>query len=193
MATRRTRKAGLIKPRIEDPQLRLAVDAIIERLEVLDGLRGDNLDKAVTWRDLDESGFTVENLGAGGNPIVTNTPGPGDGTPSPDTTGPAAPPANLRATETWLALLLNWDNPPVNLQFVEVWRNTVDDLSTAVRIGTSRTSMYVDYVGAEASFYYWVRSVGTDGSYSAFNDTAGTLGTTGVDPSQWEDNANFSA
>jgi hypothetical protein len=51
-------------------------------------------------------------------------------------------------------------------------------------IGTTVSPQFIDYVGASASFYYWVRSVGTDGTYSAFNDTAGTLGTTGVDPGE---------
>jgi hypothetical protein len=195
---------GLTKPRLDSPQLRQAFDAIIERLEVLDGIRGDELDKAVTWRELSDSGFTIENLGSGGSPVVTNTPGPGDGTPSPDTTGPAAAPTNLTASETWLAILLNWGNPPANLQFVEIWRNTEDDLTltspTMQRIGTSRAGMYLDYVGAEASYYYWIRSVGTDGSYSAFYDpfpstaiVEGVPGTTGVDPSDWEDNVNWSA
>jgi len=205
MALRQTRKAGLVKPRIEDAQLRQAFDAIIERLEVLDGLRGDSLDQAVTWRALGDSGFTL-GTGAGGAPLVTNTPGPGDGTPAPDTTGPAAAPTGLTAAETWLAILLTWDNPPLNLQFIEIWRNDIDDITsvknggTCQRIATSRVPLYVDYVGAEASYYYWIRAVGTDGSYSAYYDpdpgTAiieGVLGTTGVDPSQWEANANFSA
>jgi predicted phage tail protein len=175
------------------------MDGLIERVEVLDGLRGDILDKAVTWRDLDESGFTIQNLGSGGSPQVTNTPGPGDGTATP-VEGPASPPTSLSATDVWLAILLEWSVSGQNLQFVEVWRNTVDDLSTAVRLGTSRTSFYTDYVGAEASFYYWVRAVGTDGTYTAYYDpdpdTAiieGVLGTTGVDPSDWEDNLNISA
>jgi hypothetical protein len=184
MGTRPTKKAGIYKPRrVTDPEVMRAINAIIERLEVLDGIRGDNLDQAVTWRDLGNTGFTL-GTGAGGAPTITNTPGPGTGgggVPVPEI-GPAGPPSNLAANETYLALLLTWDNTDFNLQHVEVWRASVDNLSTAVMVGTTVSPQFVDYVGASASYYYWVRSVGTDGTKSAFNDTAGTLGTTGVDP-----------
>lgn len=194
MGTRPTKKAGIYKPRkVTDPEVLRAINAIIERLEVLDGIRGDNLDQAVTWRDLGRTGFTL-GTGAGGTPTITNTPGPGTGdggTPVPGI-GPAGPPSNLAANETYLALLLTWDNTDINLQHVEVWRCDVDNLSLALdenyanggMIGTTVSPQFIDYVGASASYYYWVRSVGTDGTYSAFNDTAGTLGTTGVDPGE---------
>jgi hypothetical protein len=99
----------------------------------------------------------------------------------------------LTVAETFLALLLSWNNSSVNLQHVEVWRSATDNLSTAIFIGTTASAQFVDYVGASASYYYWVRSIGTDGTPSAFNDTAGTLGTTGLDPSDFEININVSA
>lgn len=193
MGTRPTKRAGIYKPRrVTDPEVLKALNAIIERLEVMDGIRGDSLDQAVTWRDLGNTGFVL-GTGAGGTPTITNTPGPGTGdggVPVPGI-GPAGPPSNLAANETYLALLLTWDNTDFNLQHVEVWRNDKPDFSDAsgdgnpaVLIGTTVSPQFIDYVGASASFYYWVRSVSTDGTYSAFNDTAGTLGTTGVDPGE---------
>jgi len=192
MALRATKKTGLYKIRHQDPNLQRAFDGIIERIEVLDGVKGDTLDRAVTYRDLEASGFDISVPFGGGVPLVTNTPGPGDGTPVP-TTGAAAAPSNLAANETFLAILLTWTNPSFNLQHIEVWRNTVDNLSTAVFIGTAIASTFIDYVGASASFYYWVRSIGTDGTASAFNAAAGTLGTTGIDPSDFEVELNISA
>jgi len=187
MGTRPTRKAGLLKPRVvSDPEVKKAIDAIIERLEVLDGLRGDSLDQAVTYRGLGETGFVL-GQGAGGAPTIVNTPGGGTdpgGIPIPGI-GPAGPPSNLAANETYLALLLTWDNTAFNLQHVEVWRNDVVDFSGglgAVMIGTTVSPQFVDYVGASATYYYWARSVGTDGTYSAYNAVLGTLGTTGIDP-----------
>lgn len=195
MAERATRKAGLPKNRHSDPKVQRSFDAIIERLEVLDGLRGDSLDKAVTWRDLSDSGFTVTFGGTRGGPLVTDSPSTGGtaGGGSGPTVGPAAPPENLVAQETFLAILLTWDNPSFNLQHIEVWRSAVDNLSTAIMIGTTVSPQYLDYVGANASYYYWVRAVGTDGTYSAYNDTQGTLGTTGIDPSAFEGELTIAA
>ena len=195
MGKRKTRLAGLLQSRHADPKVQRTFDAIIERLEVLDGLRGDALDKAITYRDLELSGFTIDFGGAGGGPQITNTPGGGDGT-TPDGPGigpPSGPPANLTVTETFLALLVAWDQPSFNVQHIEVWRHDVDNLSLATMIGASHGQFYMDYVGASASYYYWVRALGTDGTYSPYNATAGTLGTTGIDPSDFELELNISA
>lgn len=190
MSQRKTRKAGLPQVRHQDPKVQRSFDALIERVEVIDGLRGDPLDKAVTYRDLSLDGFTII-TGRGGSPQITNTPGTGDGTDGPGV-GPAAAPQNLSVTETFLALLAVWQNPSFNLQHIEVWRSLDDNLSTAQLIGTTVSPQYLDYVGALATYYYWVRAVGTDGTYSAYNDTAGTVGTTGIDPSAFEFELNIS-
>ena len=195
MGNRKTRKAGILQSRHSDPKLQRSLDAIIERLEVLDGLRGDELDRAITYRDLSLSGFTV--LSGAGGPYITDSPGGGGGGSGGGGDGPgigpAGPPSNLNASETFLAILLTWDNPSFNLQHIEVYRSLEDNLSTRVLIGTTVSPQYMDYVGASASYYYWVRAVGTDGTFSAFNDTAGTLGTTGIDPSDFELELNISA
>ena len=182
MGQRPTRKAGIQKARVADQSLQRTLDAIVERLEVLDGLRGDSLDQAVTYRDLDNSGFTIEGStigGAGTTQIIVTPPASGGDGPVP---GPTTPPTVLSVNETFLALLISWTNPPFNLQHIEVWRSATDNLSTAVMIGTTVSAKYVDYVGAEQTYYYWARAVATDGTKSAYNAVAGTLGATGIDP-----------
>lgn len=181
MGTRPTPRAGILKARVADPQVQKMLDAIIERLEVLDGIRGDSLDKAVTYRDLGLSGFTIVG-GAGGTNQIINTPGPGDGIDAPGI-GPADAPTNLAANETFLAILLTWDNSTINLQHNEVVRSDVDNLSTAVLLGTTIAPLWTDYVGSNQTFFYWVRSVGTDGSVSSYNAVNGVVGTTGINPS----------
>jgi len=183
MGQRPTRRAGIAKFRVPDPSTQKVLDAIIERIEVLDGIRGDSLDQAVTYRGLGESGFTII-PGANDTPEIINTPGPGTSGPTDiPGIGVAAAPEGLVATETFLALLLTWNNPSFNLQHIEVWRSATDNLSLAILLGTTVAPQFADYVGANATYYYWVRSVGTDGTYSAYNAVAGTEGTTGVDPS----------
>ena len=186
MATRQTRKAGILKPRLQDQALQKTLDSIIERLEVMDGIRGDSLDKAVTFRELQDAGYDVStgSFAGGGNTTITPPPGSGDG----PGVGPTTKPTGLDVTETYLALFVSWNNPPLNLQHIEIWRNTTDDLSTATLIGTTPRTRYIDYVGANATYFYWVRAVATDGTYSAYagvgDTTDGFEGTTGVDPSQ---------
>ena len=193
MSQRATRRAGILKTRDFDAPLQKTLDSIIERVEVLDGLRGDALDQAVTYRDLGLTpGFVVGAGAGGGTPQIIVTPGGGEGSDGPGI-GPAAAPSALSVTDTFLALFLNWTNPSFNVQHIEVWRADTDNLSLAVFIGTTVSSQFVDYVGASASFYYWVRAVGTDGTFSAFNATAGTLGTTGIDPSDFELELNIAA
>lgn len=193
MAVRKTRKTGIQKPRLSDLQLSRTLDAIIERLEILDGLRGDDLDKAVTFRDLSAANFKISTGGSTGTQITSVPSGTG-GAPVP-TVGPAGPPSGLAATETFLALLLTWTNTAINLQHVEVWRSATDNLSTATKIGTTVSPQFVDYVGATATYYYWVRSVGTDGSTSAFHPTGptGIEGSTGIDPTNISIDPNFFA
>jgi len=186
MGRRPTQKAGLPKLRTSDLQLQRSLDAIVERLEILDGIRGDTLDSAVTYRALGDSGFDVR-VTSGGTIVTPGTGGGGGIDP-----GPAGAPTALAVNETFLALLLTWANSAVNLQHVEVWRALTDNLSLAVFVGTTVSPQYLDYVGASQTYYYWVRSVGTDGTFSAYNDTAGTVGTTGIDPSDFEVEINTS-
>lgn len=181
MGIRVTRKTGIPQSKTENRQLNRILESITERLEVLDGVRGDALDRAVTLRDLSNSGFAVSTVNTGNNSGTTQIVTPPDTGDGPGV-GPASSPTNLAVAETFLALLITWDNPSFNLQHIEVWRGTVDNLSTATMIGTTVSPQFLDYVGASASYYYWVRAVGTDGTYSAYNAVAGTLGTTGIDP-----------
>jgi hypothetical protein len=190
MALRPTPRAGILKARVDDPKVQRMLDAIIERVEVLDGLRGDELDQAITYRALGlTEGFSVGVPFPGGTPIVGGTPGPGTGGPVP---GPTTAPTNLSVSETFLALLLTWTNPSYNAAHIEIWRSLTDNLSTAQLVGTSAAPLFVDYVGGNATFYYWVRAVATDGTYSPYNDTAGTIGTTGLDPADFEPNITTS-
>ena len=52
--TTKTRSGGIPRPNISDPEMKRTLDAIISHLELKDGQRGETLDKAVTFRELDE-------------------------------------------------------------------------------------------------------------------------------------------
>ena len=201
MARRPTRKTGILKSRVEDPKTQKIVDAIVERLEILDGIRGDQLDRAVTFRDLADSNFSLLGRAGGGTTIVSPPGGGGGGgggtDPSPGDIGPAVAPINLTASGTFLAIQLNWGYTGQFVQHFEIWRGSQNSLSDpeTILLGTSLNLIFVDYVGGhtgsdpglpDGGYYYWVRALGTDSVFGPFNDTQGTFGATAIDPSDFE-------
>lgn len=83
------RRAGIPRPRVDDPQVQAAFDSLIEQVESLMGSRGDPRDSAVTWRNLQSTGAVDGQLRAPrpeGMPDIVPSPAP-----EPDEPEPAAP------------------------------------------------------------------------------------------------------
>ena len=153
-----------------------------ENLDVLAGNRGDPLDRAITVRDLLESGIVT--LSAGANfysgesaDIIRNA------TQYPDLTVPPAP-TSLAANGAFQNILLTW-----NMEFYtghayyEIFRHTSDVVASATLAGTQSgfTGIYSDPVGGGSTYYYWVRAVNLNGVVGPFNRSPGTLGQTQID------------
>ena len=156
-----------------------AVKALKEATEVRLGRRGDPLDKGVTVRDLYEGG--VVKIKGMPEISLTNT-GTGAGTIIPkviegDLTTPP-PPTTLTASAGGPAIALHWDQPLRTDVRTHIYRNTVDDRSTAVVIGMSVGNYYADTVGHGYTYYYWVRYVSITQVSGPFNAVAGTVGIT---------------
>ena len=167
-----------------DPELRATLESMKEAQEVRLGRRGDPKDRAVTLRELIESGLAKElkdkpfdpNTGTGGDfgPIV------GGGAGSVGT--PPAPVA-LTAVGVFTTVLLGWNGsealPPYeNHAYTEIWRSRTNELGTATLRGTTEGFSYVDEAGYGETLYYWVRYVTTENVAGPFNDTNGTEATT---------------
>lgn len=169
-------------------------DSIKENLDVMVGHRGDPLDKAVTFGDLLDSGIGA--LAAGvtsfsgnsqdvqrgnGNNGSTGNDGeiPDDQLPIPSII------TSLSATAGLNTVLITMDWPIyAGHAYVEIWRNTSDDINTASKVGTTEqgSGLYSDPVSsANATYYYWVRAVNRIDNKGPFNDNAGTAATTTVD------------
>ena len=158
-----------------DPQLKPILHAIKEALEVQVGHRGEQLDKAVTFRDLTESGmagFRFDNNTGGHLLPITN---PGDQSTPPI-------PHSLAANGTFTKVLLSWSGGFAHplVAATEVFRNTTDDLLTATFIGATSAHIYVDTVEPGTTHYYWVRFRSPASVLSAFNATDGTSATTNI-------------
>ncbi len=164
-------------PAKTDPETKLVLESIKEALEVRLGRRGDELDRAITLRELIESGLATTlaqspynpNTGATGFGPIRERPG--------DVIVPPAP-TSLTASGLFTDALLSWNQstntaPYGNHAFTEIWRSQAEDLSSAVLVGTTNAFIYTDK-GLEYDFtyYYWVRFVSTSNTPGPWSNMA---------------------
>lgn len=89
---------------------------------------------------------------------------------SDDTTAPN-PPSSLSASPGYKQITLTWINPSVSdFDFVEVYKNTTNNSTTATRIAVIRSSSFVDTdIGINQLRYYWTKAVDRSGNVSGFS------------------------
>jgi hypothetical protein len=150
------------------------------------GKRAPFVERAVTWADLQRYGFATLKTPSG---TVID---PGDSTPFPDpipvpsdpSLDPSIPPAptGLLVTGAVVTMILEWDDPAFSyFGSTEVWRSSVDNLSTAVLVGSTNAALYADAIGQEdTAYYYWIRHISVAKNAGPFNGSAGTTATTGA-------------
>ena len=170
MATKETKLPAIPPiPSNVDPQLKTYLSAVDEALKVRLGRVGDPKDRAVTVRELINSGLAENfleepfNLDAGTPP---NTFIPVDGV-----VDLAVPPdvTSFSGTGTFQKIILSWDLAQFgNFAFTEVWRHTSNNLGSAIRIDTTRAQVWSDTVDFNSNFYYWVRHVSTSNIVGQF-------------------------
>jgi hypothetical protein len=175
---------------VTDPAVKKFLQALKEQNEIRFGQRPkvSKMDQALTFRDLYNYGlasFTINGQEvANPNPDSTvNAPGSQTGGSSSsgedDLLIPGAP-VGLEATGTKLSVLIEWTDAESAIAYTEVWRSEVNDLATAVMIGTTPASVYADIINeAGRTFYYWIRFVNRGGIPGPYNDDTGVLATTG--------------
>ena len=82
--------------------------------------------------------------------------------------------------------MLEWDDPRYKyLAGVEIWRAEADDLSAAIKIDVSPSTLYTDtpeVASLNKNYWYWVRAGSKSGVVGPYNATAGTVGHTANDP-----------
>lgn len=161
-----------------DRELKLALDAIKESLEIRLGQRGDPLDRAVTLRELKDSGIVK---------VSNSTPGVSEGIQPPDEDPPGnlttpTSPTNLTASAAFTSITLGWTKANYgNHAYTEIWRSKANALGGATLLSTTNAFVYTDEVGYNQEYYYWVRYVSTSDVPGSFNDTEGTSATTATD------------
>jgi len=158
-------------PNDVSPSTKTFLQAVKETVEVFDGKRGDNLDRAVTFRDLIDSGLAQVKVSSSG---IKDPAAEIEGTVSIDYSIPASI-TGLNAVGAFTSVILSWDQVAYkNLSHVEIWRSTTDDIGTATIAGSASSNVFMDYVGTSDNYFYWVKPVSTSNVPGSFNATAGT-------------------
>ena len=171
----------------EDSQ-RLFNESVKECVEVLEGKRGDGLDRALTARDLAQAG--IINI----TPSVAGIGGSNDGigivAPQPIVEFPTTP-NNLTAAAAFTNVGLSWDKATFQgYSGTEIWRYETNSLASAVLIATVKHNKFSDPVEPASTFYYWIRFVNTNNQKGSFNASSGTVGVTNQVVSKLIDDLN---
>jgi hypothetical protein len=174
-----------------DPQLRQFLSAIKESIEVRTRQRGNALDASPTFKDLLDTGLLKIKEGVttiGGKQYTAEQLlGLVEFSLPSWVTSDTAPPAptGLVVTTDKTNTILRWNASAFD-QYAgtEIWRSYDNNLSTAVKIGSTSGSEFTDGLpDAGYAYYYWIRDVAYNTLPGPFNDVNGagtTLGPGGV-------------
>lgn len=168
-------------PDLRSADLEQVVAALKEWVEVRQGVRGEQIDRAITMRDLLNAGLATPsaiNGLLGNGEQLAEPPGPRNDADTP----PA--PEKLEAAGALKNIVLTWQFAPgyTRLAYFEVWRAETDALGSAIMLAHTYAPMYADEVGPGKKYFYWVRAVSDIGNTSNFNSFSGTAGETSIDP-----------
>ena len=172
---------GIPKPPADvSPALKAYLEAVSEALEVRLGRRGDPRDRAITLRELINSGLAQDLRGRPFNPNATGPNTLDFLNPDADQAVPPQP-TGFSATGGYALIQLYWDYPRYgNHSLTEIWRHDSDVIGDAQLIGVASGLAYVDAAGEGQSYYYWIRHVSDSGVPGPFNDSAGTFAETAL-------------
>ena len=161
---------------IDEESQKLFNESVKECIEVLEGKRGDGLDRALTARDLSDAGVikvTTSASDVSGEIDIVVPPLVTDVVEFP--TGPTG----LVVTGAFTNILLAWDEPTFSgFTSTEVWRYETNLLASSVLVATVEHYIYSEPVDPGSTYYYWIRHVNSLNQKSSFNSSSGTLGQT---------------
>ena len=184
MSDRATKVPGFPKPPTSiSAELRKFLETLVEAIEIRLGRRGDPLDRAVTLRELIDSGMakTLLALPFDPNRITTKNIGFQDPNKLIETDTPLQV-TGFAVAGAYSQVIISWTFPNYRYHSqTEIWSHTSNVLGDATLAGVSTGRILVDPIGSGASRYYWARHVNQEGAYGAWNSTTGTLGQTATD------------
>lgn len=157
-----------------------AVSALSTIAETLIGAKGNGLEKAVTFRDLQDLDLVTIRRTLDGRNFIFDPINPGDND-GPSVETPTAP-TNFTATGGFTSILLRWDFPTYGgHSYTEIWRAETNVLGNASLLVNTNSLNYSDIPGNNFTGYYWARHVNQNGVEGPFHNTSGELGQTAED------------
>ena len=164
------------------PALRKYLELLEQTTSIRLGRRGDPRDRAITLRELIDSGLARE---LATNPFDPNKSGNSGfvqpGTALPDLAVPP-PVAGFAAAGAFSTIILTWTYPSYsNHSHTEIFSHTSDSIGDATLVGIQTGRVFTDPVGSGVTRYYWARHVNTDSVVGPFNAAAGTVASTATD------------
>ena len=169
-------------PKDLSPDVAAYLNAVTQSLQVRLGQLGDPLDRAVTLRELIDSGLAEALKATPFDPNEISDSNIGFVAPidSADLSIPPAP-TGLSGDAGFKSVILSWSNGNTqfsNFAFSEVFRHTSDAIGSAVRVAVVTGNRVTDQVDTNSTYYYWVRHVSTANIVGPFNSTSGLAKTT---------------
>jgi hypothetical protein len=167
----------------DNPAVSRAINDISEFLRSKYGSKAAVNERSVTFEDLNRLGFVSFRVngqdiaGGGGLPNVSAVPQES----APSVELPSAP-GTLVGTGAATVNILQWPAPTyIGHAYTEVYKNSVDNLSTAVLAGRATGRLFSDRIGSTGvQVFYWVRFVNDQGQPGPYNAAAGLLVETGT-------------
>lgn len=179
-----TKVPGIPKPPSDVPaSLQRYLSNLGEALEIRLGRKGDVRDRAITLRELIDSGMAVDLTN---NPYDPNNPGGdfgGNNDPEGNLAESPTAPTGFSVTAGFANVGVFWDHPENQYRghsYTEVYRADDDTLSTAQLIGSTPGNSLTDFIGSvttQTTYYYWARHVNVNNVQGPFNANAGTAAT----------------
>ena len=180
------KKGNMPVPAKWSGQDRRFAETLKNSVDILAGFNGDPLDRAITARDLLDSGIATLAAGStvfsGGSADLSLT-----STGNLPTYDVPPAPTNLSADGAFQNIIVTWNlESYAGHSYVEVYRHTSDAIAAATliaQVSGTVAGIYADSTGPTADFYYWVRAVNENGVAGPFNSSVGTRGQTAPDVS----------
>ena len=152
--------------------------SIQDALQQLKGEKGDTLDRAVTFKDLIDTGIAKQNFNmtGSGSSFVIGDESNIDGVDTPST------PTGVTASGAFQNILVSWDYPTyAGHSHTEVYVSNSNSFASRTFLAQTTSSVFSHQVGNAATKYYWIRHVNQNDISGAFHNDTPVNSTTSQD------------
>ena len=154
MSQRPTKVPGISSPPASaDPQTKQYLENLAEAVEIRLGRKGDPQDRAITLRELIESGLAKRLAATPFDPNRLNLSNLGFASGAARDLSTPPQPTGFAAAGAYSEVILTWDYPNYsNHSMTEIWSYDQDILGNATLAGIDTGRVFIAPVGSDAMF-----------------------------------------